>query len=119
MDGGVSGPMDTFESWLLHSVAQAVEAGEVPADLLAELQAEMVAARGLPQEGGHALAVQDIAERLNLPVEQAEELLATLEAQPAVTRELILRRIVEAWLAGQRDANRSRPAANTPGEDPR
>jgi hypothetical protein len=30
-----------FETWLLRRVAQAVEAGEVPASLLTELQAEL------------------------------------------------------------------------------
>jgi len=29
-------PMDTFESWLLHRVAQAVEAGDVPKPMLME-----------------------------------------------------------------------------------
>ncbi len=33
---------------------------------------------------------------------RAEEVLASLEAQPSPTRELSLRRIVKAWLEGQR-----------------
>jgi len=37
--------METFESWLLHRVAQAVEAGEFSADLLGGLQAEFRAFR--------------------------------------------------------------------------
>ena len=49
-------------------------------ELLTDLHAEMERARGLSREEGHALAVQDIAERLNLPVGQVEESLATLEA---------------------------------------
>jgi len=36
--------METFETWLLRRVAQAVEAGEVPEALLMELQAEIEAA---------------------------------------------------------------------------
>ncbi len=83
-------PMKAVEAWLLHHVAHAVEAGEVSADLLAELRAEMESAKELPQAEGHALAVQDIAERLGLPVDHAEKMLAALEAQPAVTRELLL-----------------------------
>ncbi len=39
-------PTDSFESWLLRRVAQAVEAGEVPEALLTELQAELEAAQG-------------------------------------------------------------------------
>ena len=92
---------EPFETWLLHRVAQAVEAREVSADLLTELQAEMERARGLPQEEGHFLAVQDIAERFGLPVDQAEKLLGALEAQPTVPRELLMRRSVETWLRGQ------------------
>ncbi len=91
----------------------------MPADLLTELRTEMERARELPLEEGHAFAVQDVAKRLRLPVDQVDSMLATLEAQPAVTRELVLRRIVEVWLEGQRNANRSRPGANTSGEDPR
>jgi len=55
--------MGAFESWFLHRVAHAVAAGEVSADLLTELKAEMEAARDLSQEEGHALAVRNNAER--------------------------------------------------------
>ncbi len=96
--------METFESWLLRRVAQAVEVGEVSAELLAELQAEMEEARAMPQDESHAQAVRDIAERLGMPVLDAEQALAELEAQPTVTRELLMRRIVEEWLEGQRKA---------------
>ena len=110
--------MEAFEAWLLHHVAQVVEAGEVSAGLLAELRMEMERDRELPQEDGHALAVEDIAERLGLPVEQADTMLAALESQPTVTRDLLSRRIVEAWLARQRGAYRARgPAGGSDGED--
>lgn len=89
-------PMDAFEVWLLRRVAQAVEAGGVPGSLLTQLQAEIDAARERPQEEGHAEAVQDIAERLNIPLKRAEDMLAESEAQPTVTRERLMRRIVEA-----------------------
>ena len=46
----------------------------------------------------------ELAERVNLPVDRLTELLATLEAQPTVTRERFLRRFVEAWLMHQREA---------------
>jgi hypothetical protein len=95
-------PLEGFESWLLHRVAQAVEAGDVPADLLTELQGACEAARTMPQEEGHARAVQDIAEQLGIPVEEAAQGLKALEAQPSVTRELLMREIAERWLEGQR-----------------
>jgi hypothetical protein len=50
------------------------------------------------------LALMELAERVQLPVDRLTELLATLEAQPTVTRELVLRRFVEAWLMQQREA---------------
>ena len=73
------------------------------ADLLTDLQAEITEARGRPSDERHKLAVQEFAERFDLPVNRLNELLATLEAQRSVTRELLLRRFVEAWLAQQRE----------------
>jgi hypothetical protein len=46
----------------------------------------------------------ELAERVNLPVDRLTEILANLEAQPRITRELLLRRFVEAWLIQQREA---------------
>jgi hypothetical protein len=97
-------PMEAFETWLLRRVAEAVEAGDVPADLLTELHGACEAARAMPQEEGHARAVQDIAERLGIPTEEVEQGLKALEAQPTVTREQLMLRIAEAWLEGQRRA---------------
>ncbi len=59
--------MEAFETWLLHRVAYAVEAGEVSADLLAELRTELERARELSQGAGPALTVRDIADRLQKP----------------------------------------------------
>ncbi len=112
-------PTEAFESWLLGRVAQAVEAGKVSADLLAELRAGMEAARERPQEEGHALAVQDIAERLGLPVDQAEMMLCALQSQLPVTQELLLRGIVEVWLTGQRKAYGASEQAKEPDGDQR
>jgi hypothetical protein len=53
-------------------VAQAVEAGEVPADRLAELRAEFEATRTKPPEQSCADSVQDIAAELKIPVEKVE-----------------------------------------------
>ncbi|MGD0267384.1 MAG: hypothetical protein ABSD47_20935 [Candidatus Methylomirabilota bacterium] len=93
-------PMESFETWLLRRVAQAVEAGEVSAILLAELKADFDASRGKPPEESHADAAQDIAVQLTMPVEEVEAGLAALEAQPRVIREVLMRRIAEAWLEG-------------------
>jgi hypothetical protein len=54
----VPDPMDAFETWFLRRVAEAVEAGDVPANLLTELQAQIEAAKDLPQEEGHSRSVQ-------------------------------------------------------------
>jgi hypothetical protein len=97
-------PREPFETWLLRRVAEAVEGAEVSADLLTELQAEMAEARERPAEARDALALMDLAERINLPVDELTELLATVQAQPPAVRERFLRRFVEAWLIQQREA---------------
>lgn len=104
MAGDREEPMEGFESWLLHRVAQDVEAGDVPADLLTELQAEFEAARARPEEEGHDRALTDIADRLEIPQECAEASLTALEAQSAPTHELMVRRIVETWFSGERES---------------
>jgi hypothetical protein len=90
MEREVPQPLEDFETWLLQRVARAVEAGEVSGDLLTELRTEIEQTRELPQEEGHTLAIQDIAEQFSLPLDQSEKMLAALEAQPAVARELLL-----------------------------
>ncbi len=94
--------MEAFEAWLLRRVAQAVEAGEVPAKLLMDLQASFEDARATPQEISHAAAIRQIADIAEISAEQAAEALAKIEAEPTVTREILMRRIAEAWLEGQR-----------------
>lgn len=59
-----------------------------------------------PQEKTPA-AIEHIADLAEIPVEQAAKTLAAIEAQPRVTRELLLREFVETWLAGQRAAYRT------------
>ncbi len=93
--------MNTFESWLLRRVAQAVESREVPADLLTELQGEFEAAKDRPQEASQAEAIRQFADLAEVSQEQAAEVLASIEAQPTVTRELLMRRFAEAWQEGQ------------------
>jgi len=98
--------MGAFESWLLRHVAQAVEAGEVPATLLGELEAEIRTARERSREEGRAAAVRQIADLAAVNQERVAGALACIEAQPKVTRELLMRQIAEAWLEGQRRAHR-------------
>ncbi len=99
-------PMEGFESWLLHRVAQAVEAGEVPADLVLELRAEIEAAGETPQEEGEVAAVRQIAEIVGISEERVAKVLSFIETEPAVVRERLLRRIAEAWLEGHQEAYR-------------
>ncbi len=99
-----SEPLDRFEAWLLRQVSQVVEAGEVSSDLLTELRDEFEAAREKPPEVGSAEAVRTFAEIAEVSQARAAELLASLESQPPAMREIVLRRIAEAWLEGQRRA---------------
>jgi hypothetical protein len=95
---------ESFRTWLLRRVAQAVEAGEVPA-LLADLQPEFEASRAKLRskapEQSQTEAIRDIAVELGMPVEKVDAGLAALEGQPCVVREALMRRIPEAGLAGQ------------------
>jgi hypothetical protein len=105
--------LEAFESWFLRRVARSVEAGGVSAVLLTALQTEVEPVRERSQEEGRAEAVQAIAARLDIPREQAEKSLGAIEVLPTVTRELQLRRFVEAWLEGQREARRSHGAGGS------
>ncbi len=100
------GSPEPFERWLVRRVAGAVEAGEVPAALLTELQEEFEAAREKPREESHAAAIRQIANLAGVPVAEARGVLEAIEAQPVVTRELLLRRFADAWLKGQQNAYR-------------
>ncbi len=74
------------------------------AELLTELHAAIAEVHARPPEARDTLALMELAERVNIPVDELTELLATLEAQPTEERERFLRRFVEAWLVQQRDA---------------
>jgi hypothetical protein len=96
-------PAAPFETWLLHRIAEAVEGNEVSATLLTDLHAAIAEVRARPPEARDALTLMDLAERVNLPVDELTELLATLEAQPTAARDRFLRGFVEAWLMQQRE----------------
>jgi hypothetical protein len=49
-----------------------------------------------------AAAIRQIADLAEVPEEEAAKTLAAIEAQPNVTRELVMRRFAEAWLERQR-----------------
>ena len=109
-------PAQPFETWLLHRVAEAVEGNEVSADLLTELHTAIAEVRARPPVARDALALMDLAERVNLPVDHLTELLATLQAQPTAVRERFLRRFVEAWLMQQREAYDAEQQGGNDGE---
>lgn len=93
--------MDEFERWLLRRSARAVEDGRVSGELLTELHAEFEVARCTSRERVKAKAIQDIGMILGVSQDQAEKILASLQAQPRLVRQVLMRCIAEAWLAGQ------------------
>ncbi len=50
--------------------------------------------------------------------EKAADVLATMEAKPTVTREMLMRRIAEAWLEGQRRAHPRPQVGDSPSKEP-
>jgi hypothetical protein len=95
-------PLEDVESWILRRLGRAVEAGEVSADLLTEFQAVTESDGESAQEEAHAKAVMEVVERVEIPQERAEAILAALQPQPAMIQELVIRLIVELWLADER-----------------
>ena len=88
-------PTEPFETWLLRRVAEAIEGNEeVSANLLTELRTALAEVRARPPEARDSLALMELAERVNLPADHLAELLAALEAQPAVARERFLHRLL-------------------------
>ena len=109
MESDAPHELEEFEAWLMCRVAQAVEVGEIPADLLAGLEAEFDTSREKSPEQSHSDAAHDISVELQMPIEKVEAGLAALEAQPRVIRELLMRRLAERWLEGQRAAPKHAP----------
>ena len=73
------------------------------ATLHTDLHAAIAEVRAQPPEARDALALMELAEQGNLPVDALSELLAPLEAQPTEARKRFLRGFVEAWLMQQRE----------------
>ena len=84
---------------------EAEEAGEVPGGLLTELRDELQAAEQRGEDAGHAVVVRQVADLAGIDRKLAAEVLDTIEAQRSVTGEMLMRRIAEAWLEGQREAH--------------
>jgi hypothetical protein len=112
-------PTEPFESWLLHRVAEAVEGAEVPATLLTDLHTAMAEVRARPPETRDTLALMELAERVNISVDELTDLLAILEARPVEAQERFLRRFVEAWLMQQREAYKADDDGGNDDEGPR
>ncbi len=107
-------PGEPYDAWLLRRVAEAVEADEVPGELLVELQAGFAVARAEPEAAIHVAAIRFIAELAEVPSIRAAEILAAIEAQPEVRRSVMVRRLAEAWLEGQRQQYRRQRPRLTP-----
>ncbi len=93
---------EPFENWLLRRVSQAEAAGEVPRSLLTELQGELQDAGQRGEDAGHAVVVWQVADLAGIDRKLAAEVLDSIRAQPTVTRDVLMRRIAEAWLERQR-----------------
>ncbi len=99
---------------IIRRVAKAVEAGEVPAELVTQLHSELEAVRERSEEEARAAAIQHIADLAVVPEKVAAKTLAAVEARPGVTREVLVRRFVEASLVQQREEQQ---AGQKGGED--
>ncbi len=85
----------SFERWLVHRVAEAVEAGEVSGNLLVELVRELASGEEYHQGFGHAATIRLVTEIL-----EAKRLLREYP-WVEVRREQLLCEIAEIWLAEQ------------------
>lgn len=100
---GEAAEKDNVPRRIIRRVAKVVEAGEVPADLVTQLHSELEAARERSEEEARAAAIQHIADLAVVPEKVAAKTLAAVEARPGVTREVLLRRFLEASLVQQRE----------------
>jgi hypothetical protein len=62
---------------------------------------EAEVAKGHPQVERYPQAVRDLADQLDMRFRQIQQAPASLEAQPRVMREAVMRRIAVKWLTGQ------------------
>jgi hypothetical protein len=93
---------EPFEVWLLRRVGQAEAAGEGPGRVLTDLQGELQAAGQRGEDAGRAVVVRLVADLAGIDRKRAAGVLDSIGAQPTVNREMLMRRIAEAWLEAQR-----------------
>jgi hypothetical protein len=97
---------ESFERWLLHRVARAVEQEDLSADVLMELQREMVMGRVHGPDPGPAAALRRIADLLEADHALDQDAPMDLAFDPEVDRERLLREVAESWLADQTERHR-------------
>ncbi len=97
---------ESFERWLLHRVAQAVEQEDLSADVLMELQTEMAMGRVRAHDPGPAAALRRIADLLEADHALDQDAPMNLAFDPEVDRERLLREVAESWLADQTERYR-------------
>ena len=98
---------EPFECWIPSRVAEAVQRGEVPEQVLSRLQAILEAGGDASADLPRLAAVREIAELAGNPPAQAAAVFGALQRLPGVAQERLDQRIAEAWLAGQRRQDRA------------
>ncbi len=89
---------EAFEGWLLRRLHEAVESGEMPAELVEKFRADATGQEADLSSVRHPIAIRLIADLARVPREQASVLLASLESKNPTNTEGVLQRIAEAWL---------------------
>ncbi len=97
---------ESFERWLLHRVAQAVEQEHLSADVLMELRTEMAMGRVRAHEPGPAAALRRIADLLEADHAWDQDAPMGLAFDPEAERERLLREVAESWLVDQTERYR-------------
>jgi hypothetical protein len=101
-------PPDKFATWLLHRIAQAVEAGEVSEALLREVQEELLSQDALFSFDSYEMAVRQLQELGGVSREEADAALEMMREYPEGMGERFIRWLADGWLEGRRRAYRHR-----------
>ena len=108
MEAVALGRPEAFEGWLLRRMNKAVDTGEMAADVLAEIEADLAAPALATPAVRHPIAIRLIAELARVPREQAGKLLTALETKCSSDPVRALQEITEAWLRQRRQVCPSR-----------
>ncbi len=92
------------ESCLRRRIAQAVEADELPAQLLTDLDTAIAAMRAEPVSARREQTVQFLADVTDLPVATVEQALQAFERGGLQRQERLLQTLLDEWLEAQRRA---------------